>query len=92
MSFLQIASIDIHWKRYFFSLMAVNYKGKVMEDCPVENPSLDGILKIAFGLIRGFNNIRRRGTSINSFLFILCTLLLLNLPWTQHASLDISSI
>jgi hypothetical protein len=39
-----------------------------MEDCPAENPSLDGILKIFVGNYKGFNRIRRRGTSIKLLL------------------------
>jgi hypothetical protein len=36
--------MDIHLKCDFLSLKAIIYKDEFMEDCPVENPSLDGIL------------------------------------------------
>jgi len=44
------------------------YKGAFMEDCPVENPFLDGILKICVGNYKGFYDIRRTGTRIKLFL------------------------
>jgi len=44
-------------------LKAIIHKGEFMEDCPVEKPSLDGILKICVGNYKGFNHIRR-GKSI----------------------------
>jgi hypothetical protein len=52
----------------FLSLKAIIYKGEFMEDCPVENPSFDRILKICVGNYKGFNHIRRRGTSIKLLL------------------------
>lgn len=43
-NFFQINGMDIHLKCDFLSLKAIIYKDEFMEDCPVENPSLDGIL------------------------------------------------
>jgi hypothetical protein len=60
--------MDIHCKCDFLSLKAIIYKGEFMEDCPVENQVLDGILKICFGNYKEFYHIRRRGTSIKLFL------------------------
>lgn len=63
--------MDIHRKCDLLSLKAIIYKGELIEDCPVENvenPSLDGILKICVGNYKGFNHIRRRGTSVNFLL------------------------